>query len=153
MSTSQRLCLSLAAVASAFALAACDRGDDSAAADQAPSAVTERSAPPATSPAIPAEQAPAEPPAAPALGEAPQDLSGAQAPNAVADAAITATVDAELSKDDKLRAGDIDVDTQAGHVALKGTAPDAASRERATRLALAVKGVVSVDNQLTVGKM
>lgn len=68
----------------------------------------------------------------------------------VADAAITASVNAELAKDDKLRVLSINVDTVAGAVLLRGTAPDAASRERATRLAAAVKGVTKVDNQLEV---
>jgi hyperosmotically inducible periplasmic protein len=35
-------------------------------------------------------------------------------------------------------------------VALKGTAPTTAARDQATTLAQNVKGVVSVDNQLTV---
>lgn len=66
----------------------------------------------------------------------------------VEDAAITANVNAELAKDSKLSALRIDVDTVDGRVALRGKAPDAASRERATQLALAVKGVRSVDNRL-----
>ena len=69
---------------------------------------------------------------------------------AVSDAAITASVNAELAKDSKLSSLKIDVDTSHGHVALKGTAPDAASKERATQIASAVKGVTSVDNQLRV---
>ncbi len=68
----------------------------------------------------------------------------------VADAAITASVNAELAKDDKLRVLSINVDTVAGAVLLRGTAPDIASRERASRLAAAVKGVTKVDNQLEV---
>jgi osmotically-inducible protein OsmY len=74
-----------------------------------------------------------------------------QASNKVADAVITTSVNAELAKDPTLSAVHINVDTDAGRVALKGTAPDAAAKERATQLASAVKGVVSVDNQLTVG--
>jgi hyperosmotically inducible protein len=68
----------------------------------------------------------------------------------VADAAITATVNAELAKDTHLSATKIDVDTAAGNVALRGVAPSAAARERATQLAAHVKGVRSVDNQLVV---
>jgi hyperosmotically inducible protein len=75
-----------------------------------------------------------------------------QASNKVADAVITTSVNAELAKDPKLSALRIDVDTDNGRVALKGTAPDAAAKERATQLASSVKGVVSVDNQLTIGK-
>ena len=68
----------------------------------------------------------------------------------VADAAITATVNAELAKDSSLSATKIDVDTAAGRVALRGTAPNVDARDRATQLAAHVKGVRSVDNQLVV---
>lgn len=66
------------------------------------------------------------------------------------DAAITAKVNAELAKDDTLSAMKINVDTVNGEVLLKGTAPDTGSRERATRLAAAIKGVTKVDNRLEV---
>lgn len=66
------------------------------------------------------------------------------------DAAITTGVNAELAKDAQLSALQINVDTRDGRVALKGKAPNAAARERATQLAAAVKGVLSVDNQLIV---
>jgi len=73
-----------------------------------------------------------------------------QASNKVADAMITTSVNAELAKDPKLSSLRINVDTEGGRVALRGTAPDLASKERATQLASNVKGVVSVDNQLSV---
>ena len=68
----------------------------------------------------------------------------------VSDATITTSINAELAKDSKLSALKINVDTKDGRVALKGTAPDSSSKERATTLAAAVSGVMSVDNQLTV---
>jgi len=68
------------------------------------------------------------------------------------DMAITAKVNAALVADDKLKATQINVDTQAGQVTLTGQAPDAKSRERATTLASAVDGVKNVNNQLVVGK-
>ena len=68
------------------------------------------------------------------------------------DVAITAKVNAALVADDKLKATQINVDTQAGQVTLTGQAPDAQSRERATTLASAVDGVKNVNNQLVVGK-
>jgi osmotically-inducible protein OsmY len=68
----------------------------------------------------------------------------------VQDAVITTSVNAELAKDRSLSATKIDVDTDAGRVALRGSAPSQAARDRATLLASSVKGVVSVDNQLTV---
>ena len=70
----------------------------------------------------------------------------------MSDAAITAEVTAALAKDPGLSALNIDVDTANGRVALHGKAPDPAARDRATQLAQNVKGVVSVDNQLTVEK-
>lgn len=71
--------------------------------------------------------------------------------NAVADAAVTASINAELAKDPKLSALRIDVDTQNGSVLLTGQAPDAESRERATQLAQSVKGVTRVENRLQIG--
>lgn len=66
------------------------------------------------------------------------------------DAVITSSVNAELAKDTQLSALRINVDTVEGRVALRGTAPDAASKDRATTLAQRVDGVKAVDNQLTV---
>ncbi len=66
------------------------------------------------------------------------------------DASITAEVNRSLAKDPSLGAMKFDVDTAHGQVTLKGTAPDAASQVRATKLAQAVDGVTSVDNRLTV---
>ncbi len=71
--------------------------------------------------------------------------------DAVSDAAVTASINAELAKDSKLSALRINVDTSGGRVTLSGKAPDGESRERATRLASAVKGVTSVDNRLEIG--
>jgi hyperosmotically inducible protein len=84
--------------------------------------------------------------------QASQDLrqAGSEVRDKVTDAVITTAVNAELAKDKNLSATKIDVDTAAGRVALRGTAPSATARDRATQLALSVKGVVSVDNQLTV---
>ena len=67
-----------------------------------------------------------------------------------ADATITAKVNAALASDTQLSALAIDVDTSNGQVELKGTAPTAAAKDRATTLASAVEGVVKVDNRLTV---
>jgi hyperosmotically inducible protein len=70
--------------------------------------------------------------------------------NKVDDAVITTTVKSELAKDSNLSALKINVDTDNGRVALRGTAPSNEARAHATTLAQAVQGVVSVDNQLTV---
>ncbi len=71
--------------------------------------------------------------------------------DAISDAAVTASINAELAKDSTLSALRINVDTSAGRVTLSGKAPDATARERATRLATAVKGVTSVENRLEIG--
>lgn len=123
----------LALIAAAtFALAACDRaGDDRTVGQQTDAAV-----------------AAAKNEGAATMNRAGEAMDKAGA--AMSDAAITASVNAELAKDSTLSALKIDVDTSNGRVALKGSAPDAAARERATTLASSVKGVVSVDNQLEV---
>ncbi len=66
------------------------------------------------------------------------------------DATITASVSAGLIKDPDLSAIKIDVDTKKGVVSLYGPAPSQAALERATTIAKAVKGVLAVDNKLTV---
>jgi hyperosmotically inducible periplasmic protein len=66
------------------------------------------------------------------------------------DASITAKVNAGLAKDKDLSAVKIDVDTQNGVVTLSGPAPTATAKARAAEIARDVKGVSSVNNQLTV---
>lgn len=69
----------------------------------------------------------------------------------VRDVALSAEVSAELSHIPALRGLPIDVDTVGGHVALRGAAPDHATRELAGMRAARVPGVRSIDNQLFVG--
>ena len=129
----------LVAVAAALGLAACgDRNTTAAANKPADSAVAQ----------MPQRADPALPPT-----DAVKDAvkSTAQTPSATSDSAITAAVKAELAKDAQLSTAAIDVDTANGKVALKGSAPNAALRDRAAQVASAVIGVVAVDNQLTVG--
>jgi hypothetical protein len=75
---------------------------------------------------------------------------GGAATNKVDDASITAKVNAALAGDKELSALRIDVDTRDGVVTLSGPAPSASAKERAAELALKVKGVASVNNQLTI---
>ena len=63
---------------------------------------------------------------------------------------ITSAVSAELARDADLSALKINVDTKNGKVTLSGPAPSLPAKEKATALAKAVKGVVSVDNKLVV---
>ncbi|MEY2897836.1 MAG: hypothetical protein RL669_2105 [Pseudomonadota bacterium] len=69
---------------------------------------------------------------------------------AINDTAITAAVKGKLAADPDLKMLDISVETTAGRTVLQGTAPNSASRDRATTLAAAVSGVSDVDNRLTV---
>jgi hyperosmotically inducible periplasmic protein len=94
--------------------------------------------------------------ATPAVKDAANDLKDATKNAAgvvsdkVGDAAITASVNAELAKDPDLSAIKINVDTKDGKVTLSGPAPTPVAKSRAETLAKGVKGVTSVDNQLSV---
>lgn len=74
----------------------------------------------------------------------------AKASSVLDDAAITTSINAGLAKDPDLSAFKIDVDTKAGKVSLHGSAPTTQARDRAISIAQSVKGVTSVDNQLTI---
>ena len=76
--------------------------------------------------------------------------AGSEVADKVSDAVITSSVKAELVKDPNLSALRIKVDTDAGRVLLQGSAPSSTARDQAMQLAQAVKGVVSVDNQLKI---
>ena len=168
ISTTPRYAAPFAAIAlSSLALAGCNRADPVVArTDTAPAATT---APMTTTPSTttttpPSMSSTTTPSTSTDTAKADADRAVANATDAardagdaagskVADAVITTSVNAELVKDKALSALKIDVDTSAGRVALKGTAPNAQAKERATQLASAVKGVVSVDNQLRVQNM
>lgn len=133
----------VAALMAAAGLAACNKPDDSrSAGQQLDSAVAnaERKTDEARNNA------------AQATSELKNDAKTAAADikGSVNDAAITASVNAKLAADKELSALRINVDTADGRVALRGTAPSQAARERATQIAAAVEGVRSVDNQLMV---
>ena len=87
-----------------------------------------------------------------ALVDARQAAGGAMqsAGVALSDSAVTAKIEAGLVADVELKALDIHVETHEGRTTLSGSAPNAAARARAGRVAAAVKGVVSIDNRLTV---
>jgi hyperosmotically inducible periplasmic protein len=169
-----------ALLVASLGLAGCDRRDDTVAMNNGvPATAPVTDVPPAAAPADPSQPMVTAQPDAPsaaadrsaelradadrAMETAKQDAKdlGRDASTAareaadaagskIADARITTTVNAELAKDSTLSAMKIDVDTDKGRVELKGTAPSQEARERATVLASAVDGVVSVDNRLTV---
>ena len=66
------------------------------------------------------------------------------------DTVITTSIAAGLAKDPDLSAIKIEVETKGGNVALYGAAANAQAKERASLIASSVKGVVAVDNKLTV---
>ena len=66
------------------------------------------------------------------------------------DMTITTSVNAKLAADDRLSALAINVDTVNGRVVLRGKAPDAESRARATTLAQGTEGVSDVTNEISV---
>jgi osmotically-inducible protein OsmY len=131
----------LGVIAVAVALAACQKKDDSSTSQSMSDKASQMTAD-----------------ASRKMDEAKQDMKDAArsaadtTTNKVSDATITAEVNTALAKDPTLSALRINVDTAEGRVILRGKAPDAASRERATQLAQNVKGVISVDNQLMVAK-
>lgn len=136
MTTSHsRTLITLAAALAALSLAGCNRADERTAGERVDSAVAKT------------EQAATE-----AKQEAKQEAKEvtSSVKSAVSDASITASVNAELARDSELSALRIDVDTNGGKVALKGTAPNAEARERAAKLARSVSGVTDVDNQLAI---
>ena len=67
------------------------------------------------------------------------------------DAAITAQVKTRLLADEVTRSININVDTEAGVVTLRGTAPNAEAKAKAEQVAKSVEGVQVVANSLIVG--
>jgi len=79
--------------------------------------------------------------------------TAAKTGDAMSDVGITASINADLLKDPELSVIKIDVDTKMGAVVLNGLTPNEAARQRAERIAAAVKGVTTVSNNLTVKKL
>jgi len=134
----------IAAVFAATTLAACDRGQQQdRPAGQKPDSTMSRAQQKIDSAKNDMQQGAAE---------AKRDMkdAAADAKNAVNDATITASVNAKLASDKELSALRINVDTVDGRVALRGTAPTPAARDKATQIASTVDGVRSVENQLVV---
>jgi osmotically-inducible protein OsmY len=138
------LATALAAAFAATALAACDRGQQPPTVGQRIDAVTARAEQKVENARNEIAQGAAD--ARREIKEAANEAKGA-----VSDATITASVNAKLAGDSELSALRINVDTVEGRVALRGSAPSAAARERATQLAASVDGVRSVENQLVIG--
>ncbi len=85
---------------------------------------------------------------APANGSTTGSAAGSR--GRMGDTAITASIKADFLKDPDLSILKIDVDTREGVVTLNGLADNEEARERAERMASAVKGVREVRNYLVV---
>lgn len=68
------------------------------------------------------------------------------------DAGLASTVKSELAKDSLMTAYDIDVDVLEGHVTLTGVVKTQAIADRAVGIALSVRGVKGVRNNLQIGE-
>jgi hyperosmotically inducible periplasmic protein len=73
-----------------------------------------------------------------------------QIENLAEDGSITAAIKAKLANDELVKARNIDVDTNGGHVILSGEVSSTAEADRALQLAQQVEGVRSVASRLTV---
>ena len=78
------------------------------------------------------------------------DVRSGDAGRAMSDTAITASIKTDFIKDPDLSVLKIDVDTKDGVVTLNGLAGNEAAKQRAEKMASAVKGVKEVRNFLTV---
>jgi len=138
-----QIAITLSAIASGLALAACSPSEDGQTAgqklDQTVASVGQKSAQMTSD----ARKAGNE------MARAASDGVD-HAADKVKDATITAAINAKLAMDGKLSAMNIDVDTADGQVVLRGSAPDERARESATQLAMSVEGVRGVDNQLVL---
>jgi osmotically-inducible protein OsmY len=68
------------------------------------------------------------------------------------DELITSTIRAQFARDPHVDAGDIDVDTYRGTVALSGYVDDRDEIHRAVKIALATPGVRTVRNDMRVSR-
>lgn len=175
MSVPARTMIVLASAALLSGLAGCHRTSQGSAADlgavrsdhSATASGTQPTAmpPTAAASAVPASTAVAhQPPSTPpattaaaddtkAMGASSGTLASAiasAAPDHSDDGSITRQVSAAIAADRDLHALKIDVDTENGIVTLSGPAPTASAKAHADEVARTVKGVVSVNNQLTL---
>lgn len=145
----QRTLTMVSSLAMLLALGACDRAGDRTAGQRIDSA-TSRTEQAAKDVKRDAKDATASAGAAMDSAVEKTKAMGASAGDKIDDALITTKVKAAIAADKDLSAIKIDVDTQNGVVTLSGPAPTATAKERASEIARNVKGVNSVNNQLTI---
>lgn len=88
-----------------------------------------------------------------ATNEVRTDVKSGDTGRAMSDTAITASIKTDLIKDPDLSALKIDVDTKDGVVTLNGLADNEAAKQRAEKMASAVKGVKEVRNFLAIKRV
>lgn len=69
------------------------------------------------------------------------------------DSGITSVIEASLEANDKVKEGQIDVETREGYVYLTGVVDTEAAKQEAGRVASHTEGVKGLANKLTVGEM
>lgn len=139
----------LASLGLLAALAGCDRGDDRTVGQRIDSAI-EQSAQVGREVREGGREAAADTRTAVMGAASAAREGGSAAAQKIDDAGITTKVKTGLSADKDLNASRIDVDTQAGVVTLRGSAPTDAARQRASEIARNVKDVKDVKNLMTV---
>jgi hypothetical protein len=77
--------------------------------------------------------------------------AASEAGEILSDTALTGKIKSKMALDDNVSAGRIGVTTKDGRVTLSGTVRNEDEHRRAVRLARETKGVLSVDDRLTVG--
>lgn len=145
----QKILAMVSSLAMLLALGACDRAGDRTAGQRIDSA-TSKTESAAKELQRDAKDATASAGAAVDNAVEKTKAMGASAGDKIDDALITTKVKAAIAADKDLSAIKIDVDTQNGVVTLSGPAPTATAKERASEIARNVKGVSSVNNQLTI---
>jgi hypothetical protein len=76
--------------------------------------------------------------------------AASQAGEILSDAALTGKIKSKMALDDNVGAGSVGVKTKDGRVTLSGTVRTEDERRRAVQLAKETKGVLAVDDRLTV---
>jgi osmotically-inducible protein OsmY len=155
----------MAVTALAFGLAACGKNDDSQTAGQKLDSAISQTKDAADTAGKKLEEGAAQAggAAANALDKAGEKLNSAadsasskieegaaKAGQALDDVGITAQIKADLIKAPEVSALKVEVETKSGVVTLSGTVPSDSVKNRAGEIAKGVKGVASVNNNLTI---
>jgi hypothetical protein len=78
--------------------------------------------------------------------------AASEAGEILSDAALTGKIKSKMALDDNVSAGSIGVKTKDGRVTLSGTVKTEDERRRAVQLARETKGVLGVDDRLTLAQ-